>query len=59
MSVGSKTEVEIIEEKIRSLADAYLAGGRPYLLSKLGKDLGDDLRVLKAAVDKPLASTLR
>lgn len=36
-----------IEKKIEGLADAELASGQPYLLSKLGKDLGPDLKIVK------------
>lgn len=36
-----------IEKKIEGLADAELASGQPYLLSKLGMDLGPDLKVIK------------
>ncbi|UCI08683.1 hypothetical protein [Mesorhizobium sp. B1-1-8] len=43
----SNDELERIDSKIRSLAQAFLAGGRPYLLSQLGKDLGDDLKLIK------------
>jgi hypothetical protein len=36
-----------IEEKVRAFADAALSTGRPLLLSALGKDLGDDLKLIK------------
>lgn len=36
-----------IEKKIEGLADAELAAGQPYLLSKLGMDLGADLKTVK------------
>ena len=51
-------ELARIEAKIKSLVDAYLVSGRPYLLSKLGKDLGDDLHSLKHLTEKPLAQFL-
>jgi hypothetical protein len=37
-----------IEGKVRALANAALSGGKPLLLSALGKDLGDDLNLLKS-----------
>ena len=37
-----------VAQKAKTLADAALASGRPYLLSKLGKDLGDDLKIIKS-----------
>lgn len=36
-----------IEEKIREISDAALANGHPLLLSTLGKELGEDLKVIK------------
>lgn len=36
-----------IEEKVRALSNAALATGHPLLLSALGKDLGEDLKVIK------------
>lgn len=52
----TEEELKIIDEKIRSLADAYLASGRPYFLSKLGQDLGDDLRHIKIGLGKSLGA---
>lgn len=37
-----------VEQKARSLSEAALTSGRPYLLSKLGKDLGEDLKIIKS-----------
>lgn len=47
-------ELARLDSKIRSLAQAYLADGRPYLLSRLGKDLGDDLRLVKIEYGRSL-----
>lgn len=41
-------ELQRIEEKVRTLANAALLNGRPLLLSALGKDLGSDLKLIKA-----------
>ncbi|MBA3040181.1 MAG: hypothetical protein KJ670_19555 [Alphaproteobacteria bacterium] len=40
-------ELARIERKIEGLADAEIASGQPYLLSKLGMDLGPDLKLVK------------
>lgn len=40
-------ELSRIKRKIEGLADAELASGQPYLLSKLGMDLGPDLKLIK------------
>ncbi|TDH36257.1 hypothetical protein E2A64_13315 [Pseudohoeflea suaedae] len=37
-----------VEQKVKKLAEAALITGRPYLLSKLGKDLGEELKVIKS-----------
>lgn len=42
------SEIKDLEAKIRVLAESALSSGRPYLLSKLGNDLGPDLKILKA-----------
>lgn len=47
-------ELAQLDAKIRSLAQAYLATGRPYLLSRLGKDLGDDLKRVKIGYGRSL-----
>jgi len=47
-------ELTQLDAKIRSLAEAYLATGRPYLLSRLGKDLGDDLKRVKIGYGRSL-----
>lgn len=44
-----------INVKIRSLVETQLATGHPYLLSQLGIDLKDDVRILKAITRKSLA----
>lgn len=36
-----------VEEKVRALSNGALATGHPLLLSELGKDLGEDLKVIK------------
>lgn len=51
-------ELARIELKIRSLCEAFLDTGRPYLLSKLGLDLGEDLPRLKALSGGSLANFL-
>jgi hypothetical protein len=48
-----------LESKIRTLAENNLVSGRPYLLSRLGKDLGADLNELKIRTGKTLAQFLR
>lgn len=45
--VTSRTLADV-EQKAQALAEAALASGRPYLLSKLGKDLGEDLKIIKS-----------
>ncbi|MER9755408.1 hypothetical protein NKJ46_18460 [Mesorhizobium sp. M0166] len=50
----SDEELERLDTKIRSLAQAFLAAGRPYLLSRLGKDLGDDLKLVKFGYGRTL-----
>ena len=52
------SDLERIRAKIKSLADGYMASGRPYLLSKLGLDLGSDLQTLKLLTGKTLAEYL-
>lgn len=47
-----------IEEKIRALADAQLDSGHPYLLSKLGTDIGPDLQIIKQS-GKTLAEFIK
>ncbi|KIQ02212.1 hypothetical protein RU07_12240 [Agrobacterium tumefaciens] len=39
--------LDIIAQKIDTLAKAELSAGQPYLLSKLGADLGSDIKVIK------------
>jgi hypothetical protein len=53
-SAEPRPDLATIEAKIVSLADAHLTSGRPYLLSKLGNDLGEDLRWLKVLTGKTL-----
>lgn len=48
-------DFERIDEKIRALASSNLRSGRPYLLSQLGKDVGDDLRLIKIGAGLTLA----
>jgi hypothetical protein len=50
-----ETDLERIEEKVRTLADAALSNGRPFLLSALGKDLGSDLNLIKAQTGSGLS----
>jgi hypothetical protein len=52
---ATDAELQRIETKIIELAEAYLISGRPYLLSKLGIDLGEDLRKLKSLTSESLA----
>lgn len=40
-------ELEKITQKIDTLARAELSSGQPYLLSKLGMDIGPDLKIIK------------
>lgn len=51
-------ELKAAEEKIRALAEAALATGRPYLLSKLGNDLGPELNTIRS-VGASLADFIR
>lgn len=48
-------DLERIDEKIRSLAENALSNGETYLLSRLGMDLGDDLKQIKLKYGRPLA----
>lgn len=41
------TDLDRIAQKIDALAQAELSSGQPYLLSKLGMDLGGDLKIIK------------
>lgn len=52
------SDLDRIEILISTLSDAVIDTGQPYLLSKLGKDLGEDLRRLKEITGKPLAQFL-
>lgn len=49
-----EAELERIAEKIVNLAKARKGERQPYLVSALGIDLGDDLRILKLATNKGL-----
>lgn len=51
-------ELDRIEGKVEQLADSALKKGVPYLLSALGKDLGDDLRTIKALTKANLSEFL-
>lgn len=51
-------DLKAAEEKIRALAEAALATGRPYLLSKLGNDLGPELNTIRS-VGASLADFIR
>jgi len=53
--MSSAEELTRIEEKVRSLCEPFLETGRPYLLSRLGADLGPDLRTLKILSGRSLA----
>jgi hypothetical protein len=57
--VTANDELAEIENKIRSLVESNLISGQPYLLSKLGKDLGADLYALKRLTEKTLAPFLK
>jgi hypothetical protein len=59
MTEDENAELKRIEEKILSFCEAATADGRPYLLSDLGKSLGDDLRRLKILFNGKLADFLR
>jgi hypothetical protein len=49
-----EAELERIAEKIVALAEARKGDRQPYLVSALGIDLGDDLRILKSLTKKGL-----
>lgn len=51
---GDQEELERIAEKIVALAKARKGERKPYLVSALGIDLGDDLRTLKSLTNKGL-----
>ncbi|MBA8838197.1 hypothetical protein [Ochrobactrum sp. RH2CCR150] len=51
-------ELSRIASKIEALADAELSTGQPYLLSKLGMDIGSDLQTIKKE-EKSLANFVR
>lgn len=57
MATSMAEELAEIEKKIRGLCDTFLEreNGRPYLLSRLGADLGEDARRLKLLSGRSLA----
>ena len=56
---NAEQELERISNRIIQLCDDALAQGRPYLVSRLGLDLGRDVQNLKLLTDKKLVEFIR
>lgn len=52
-------DLDRIQTRIKDLIEANLAEGTPYLLSKLGQDLGDDLKDLKTKANSSLTEFIQ
>ena len=53
------SELDRIAERVGALVAAATESGRPYFVSALGKDLGDDLKTLKELTKRTLADFVR
>ena len=56
---NAEQELDRITNRIIQLCDDALAQGRPYLVSRLGLDLGRDVQNLKILTDKKLVEFIR
>jgi hypothetical protein len=56
---GATTELDRIAERIDALVIAATQSGRPYFISALGMDLGDDLKAVKELTKGTLADFVR
>lgn len=56
---AAKAEADRIKDKIISLSEAALKQAASYLLSRLGTDLGDDLRKLRLVTGQKLTQFIR
>ncbi|RWR04021.1 hypothetical protein [Paenirhodobacter populi] len=52
------TRHEVIEQIVQA-AEKHFVSGQPYLLSKLGADLGEAVRVIKGSNERTLANFIR